>query len=160
MIPHSSGEELVVDAETGLVYHRTAQRVAYADTDRAGIVYHANYLRYFEVGRTELLRAAGYSYREIEGDGYLFPVVSVQLQYLAPLRYDDSAWIYTRPGVSDGVRFSFEYRIAHADTGLAVCSGSTEHCTLSAHGRPIPMERHVAELWQTFPESVPAEHAP
>jgi len=156
VVPHPSREHWVVDSATGLVYHRAVARVPYADTDRAGVVYHAQYLRYFELGRTELLRAEGYSYREVESDGYLFPVVSVHVEYLSPLRYDDAIWIYTRPGASDGVRFRFEYRIAHADSARSVCSGSTEHCTLSPAGRPIPMERHVAELWRTFPESEPS----
>lgn len=150
-VPFPANENLVQDPETSLVWHRSQQRVPYADTDRANVVYHANYLRYFEVGRTELLRHVGYSYRQIEGDGFLFPVVDARMQFVRPLRYDDAAWIHTRPGDSDGVRFTFEYLICHADTGVVSCVGSTSHCTLNPRWRPIAMEAHVAELWRTFP---------
>jgi acyl-CoA thioester hydrolase len=152
--PLPSRDGFFVNVETGLVWHRTFQRVPYADTDRANVVYHANYLRYFEVGRTELLRAAGYAYSRIEGDGYLFPVVRVELRYLRSLGYDDPAWIYTRPAeAEDRVHFTFSYAVCHAETMETMCIGSSTHCTLGARGRPIAMEPHVAALWRDFPTS-------
>src|SRR5262249_40130182 len=102
--PFGSNGHLVANVATGEIWHRVFHRVAYADTDRANVVYHANYLRFFEIGRTEMMRAGGYAYSQVEADGYLFPVVGAELRYVRFLRYDDPAWIYTRPSAeSDGV---------------------------------------------------------
>jgi acyl-CoA thioester hydrolase len=155
--PFSADQRLVVHSATGQVWHRSFQRVAYADTDRANVVYHANYLRYFEVGRTELMRDAGYAYARVEADGFLFPVVGVNVEYLRSLRYDDPAWIYTRPGAAeDGIRFTFEYLICHAERKDVMCIGSTTHCTLGHKGKPIAMEAHAAALWHDFPKLLKA----
>lgn len=68
---------------------KTPYRVIYADTDQMGIVYHANYLRYFEIGRTEMLRACGFSYRDMEENDTLLQVVECSMKFHAPARYDD-----------------------------------------------------------------------
>ena len=68
---------------------KTRVRVRYADTDRMGVVYYANYLVWFEVGRTEWLRETGWSYREMEADGIALPVIEAQCEYRQPARYDD-----------------------------------------------------------------------
>ncbi len=150
--PCGQRENLVADLHSGDVWHRVFQRVPYADTDRANVVYHANYLRYFEVGRTEMMRSWGCVYSSVEAAGYLFPVVATQLNYLRSLRYDDPAWIYTRPGdASDRVRFTFEYLVCHADTHDVMCAGSSTHCTLSNRGRPVEMEPPLSTLWRNFP---------
>ena len=64
-------------------------RVRYADTDKMGVAYYANYFVWFEVGRTDLLRQSGWSYREMEAEGFSLPVIEAQCAYRAPARYDD-----------------------------------------------------------------------
>ena len=73
------------DADTGLVWHCCTQRTLYADTDRSSVVYHANYLRYFEFGRTSLMREADYPYKEIEARGYVYPIVDLGINFYEPL---------------------------------------------------------------------------
>ncbi|MEW6332849.1 MAG: thioesterase family protein, partial [Thermodesulfobacteriota bacterium] len=81
------------DASTGLVWHRCANRTLYADTDRSSVVYHANYLKYFELGRASLMRDAAYTYKAIEQSGYVYPIIDLGIQFYRPLHYDDPMWI-------------------------------------------------------------------
>ena len=135
----------------GLVWHRCDYRTLYADTDRSRAVYHANYLRYFEVGRTALMREAAYPYREIEAGGFIYPIIQVGVDYYRPLRYDDTMLIYTRPGVLERVKLQFDYRITHGETGELVCTGFTRHCATNAAGVPVGVDEKTRLLWDTFP---------
>lgn len=138
-------------AGDGLVWHQCDYRTLYADTDRSRVVYHANYLRYFEVGRTALMRAAAYPYREIEASGFIYPIIQVGVDYYHPLRYDDTMLIYTRPGVLERVKLQFDYLITHGETGELVCTGFTRHCATNAAGVPVGVDEKTRLLWDTFP---------
>ncbi|HOG06475.1 MAG: acyl-CoA thioesterase [Syntrophales bacterium] len=142
----------VRDAATGLVWHRCSHRALYADTDRSTVVYHANYLKYFELGRTSLMRDAAYPYKEIEAGGYVYPVIETGLTFYQPLHYDDPMWIHTRPGELERVRLRFDYIILHAETGAEVCRGFTRHCALNARGVPVAVDPKTGHLWKTFPQ--------
>jgi acyl-CoA thioester hydrolase len=90
----------------------TEVRVRYAETDQMGIVYYANYLVWFEIGRVEVLRTLGLSYRKLEIDhGCILPVVEASCRYRAPARYDDQILIETRPALLRGPVLKFAYRI-------------------------------------------------
>jgi len=141
----------VRDLETGLFWHRCANRVLYADTDRSAVVYHANYLRYFEFGRASLMRDAAYPYKEIEHSGYIYPIIDMGVQFYEPLRYDDSMLIHTRPAELERVKLRFDYVITHAETGALVCRGFTKHCALSASGKPTAVDSKTVHLWKAFP---------
>ncbi len=93
-------------------------RVIYGDTDQMGVVYHANYFRYFEFSRMEFFRVRGGSYREMESAGFMLPVVEVSCQYKAPARYDDLLLI--RPKVSELRRASlvFTYEVVREERAL------------------------------------------
>lgn len=77
-------------------WHRHALRVRYQETDRMGVVYHANYINWFEIGRTELIRERGMPYSRIEESGLYLPVVELASKFVLPARYDDELVIYTR----------------------------------------------------------------
>ncbi len=139
------------DAATGLVWHRCSMRTLYADTDRSTVVYHANYLKYFEFGRASLMRDAAYPYIEIEESGYIYPIIDLGIQFHQPLHYDDLMWIHTRPAELQRVRLQFDYIITHAETGADVCRGYTRHCALNARGIPVAVDPKTIELWKTFP---------
>lgn len=139
------------DTVTGLVWHRCTMRTLYADTDRSSVVYHANYLRFFEFGRASLMRDAAYPYKEIEESGYVYPIYDLRIQFQQPLRYDDPMWIYTRPAELQRVRLQFDYIITHAETGADVCRGYTRHCALNARGIPVAVDPKTVMLWKTFP---------
>lgn len=142
---------LVKNLADGLIWHRSGNRTLYADTDCSDMVYHANYLRYFEFGRASMLRDMVCPYTEIEADGYVYPIIETGLKFYSPLYYDDPMWINTRPGEMGKARIKFRYVITHAESGSVVCTGFTEHCALNSSGRPVRIDEKTRQLWQVFP---------
>ena len=141
----------VRDLEGGLCWHRCANRILYADTDRSAVVYHANYLRYFEYGRASLMRDTAFPYKEIEASGFVYPIIDLGIQYYEPLYYDDPMWIHTRPAELERVKLRFDYVITHAESGDLVCRGFTRHCALNASGKPTAVDPKTVRLWKAFP---------
>jgi acyl-CoA thioester hydrolase len=137
---------------TGQVWHKCHHRTLYADTDRSQVVYHANYLHYFEFGRASLMREVAYPYKEIEESGYVYPIIKVEIDYFRPLYYDDAMIIYTRPSRLERVRLQFDYVIVHEESGDLVCQGLTRHCAVNSKGTPVEVDPKTAQLWQSFPE--------
>ena len=97
-----------------MTLRRTRVRVRYAETDRMGVVYYANYLVWFEVGRTDWLRQTGWTYREMERDGISLPVIEAQCEYRQPARYDDEIDIATNGTLVTPVRVRFDYELSRA----------------------------------------------
>ncbi len=151
--PEEAGNDecYIRDQETGFVWHQCRARTLYADTDRSALVYHANYLRYFEFGRTSLMRDIGYPYREIEETGYIYPVIELGIQFHESLYYDDPMCIYTRPAELERVKLRFDYMIIHQKTGNIICQGFTRHCALNASGKPVAVDPKTVNLWRVFP---------
>ena len=125
----------------------TRLRVRYADTDQMGVVYYANYLVWFEVGRTEWLRHTGWSYREMEEDGVALPVIEAHCAYRQPLRYDDEVEIATRAVLVTPVRIRFDYDVTRAADGIPSASGHTVHAAIDAAGKPCRLPPRVRELF-------------
>ncbi len=141
----------VRDANSGKIWHRSEMRVLYVDTDRSQVVYHANYLRYFEFGRGELMREADYPYKQIEESGYIYPIIKTELNYYSPLHYDDLMYIYTRPGKRELVKIQFDYLITRANDGEICCTGFTRHCAINGKNIPIEIDDRTIKLWNEFP---------
>ena len=141
----------VTDRTSGMVWHRCRSRTLYADTDRSQVVYHANYLRYFEFGRATLMRDTAYPYKEVEESGFVYPIIKVDIDYYCPLHYDDAMVVYTRPSSLERVRLQFDYVITHEQTGDIVCKGFTRHCAVNASGTPVEVDPKTVRLWETFP---------
>jgi acyl-CoA thioester hydrolase len=133
--------------------HRFEIRVRYGDTDQMGVAYYGNYLRWFEIGRAEMLRALGRTYREVEEDGIRLPVVEAWCRYLSPARYDDLLAIET--GVARLARASvrFGYRIVRVADGARLAVGGTEHCFLDVAGKPARAPAPLAELLGRAPRA-------
>lgn len=115
--------------------HATDLRVRYAETDRMGVVYYANYLVWCEVGRVEFLRALGRSYATLEHQGTGLAVAEARVRYLAPARFDDVVRVET---TLTGVRsraVSFDYLITHADTGTRIATAHTALVSIDRDGR-------------------------
>ena len=130
----------------------TEVRVRYAETDQMGIVYYANYLVWFEIGRVELLRSVGLEYSCLETDhGCILPVIDVSCRYKSPARYDDEILIETRPAMLRGTVLKFAYRILRkaADGGehTLLAEGETVHvvCDDQLNRKPLP-EKYAAAL--------------
>ena len=125
---------------------RPVVRVRYAETDQMGVVYYANYLVWFEIGRTEWLRETGWTYRAMEADGLSLPVIEARCEYRAGARYDDELEIRTTGRLVSPVRLAFDYEVVRRDDGVVVAAGQTTHATLNRAGRPVRLPARVKEL--------------
>ncbi|MDX2446571.1 MAG: thioesterase family protein [Desulfobacterales bacterium] len=126
--------------------HRTEYRVIYGDTDNMGVAYHANYLRWFEIGRAELFRFLGITYKSIEEKGYFLPVSEAYCKYIDSARYDDLIIIET--AVDSGLRagMKFNYRILRKDDEVELVRGFTKHAYLDRSGRVIRPPRFITDI--------------
>lgn len=120
-----------------MVEHKTSIRVIYADTDAMGVVYHTNYIKWFEVGRCELLRSIGYPYARLEAEGILLPVAECNCKYKRPAVYDDILEITARVGEMKGATVLMEYEIRIQETGALLVTGSTKHAITDPQFKPI-----------------------
>jgi acyl-CoA thioester hydrolase len=118
-------------------------RVRYAETDKMGVVYYANYLVWFEVGRTDLLRESGWDYREMEQEGYALPVIEAHCTYREAAKYDDVLDVRTTGVLLSPVRVQFTYEIVRAADAAMLATGSTVHATLDRAGRPCRLPERV-----------------
>ena len=120
-----------------MVINETRLRVRYAETDQMGVVYHANYLVWMEVGRVEYCRAAGMRYRDMERDGgVLLAVVEANCRFLAPARYDDEVTVKTRVEDVNPRMVQFAYEICNGESGAVLATGFTKHVFLGADMKP------------------------
>ena len=127
---------------------RWVVRVRYAETDQMGFVYYGNYLRWFEIGRTEMLRELGMSYREVEAAGIRLPVLEAHCRYRQPARYDDRVVVETRLAGLGRASLRFAYRVLREPDDELLAEGGTEHCFLDARGRTGRPPAFLVELLQ------------
>ena len=133
--------------------HRSQHRVLYGDTDAAAVVYNANYLRYFELGRTEFMRDRVYTYREIEQMGIVLPVTECHIRFKAPARYDDLLIIETTLTDLKKVTCTFSYRILRKEDGAnprLLAKGFTTHASVNREGKLTPLPTEIAKKLQPF----------
>jgi acyl-CoA thioester hydrolase len=125
----------------------TRLRVRYAETDQAGVVYHSNYLIWFEVGRVELCRDYGFNYRDMEreADAYL-PVTELHVKYRVPARYDDEILVRTRIVELRSRAIKFAYQVIRAADGALLAEGETHHIVINGHGRARAFPPKYADL--------------
>lgn len=112
-----------------------------------GVVYYANYLVWFEVARTDLLRQAGWSYRAMEADGFVLPVVEAHCAYRQSARYDDELDIRTRGLMLSPVRLRFDYQIVRAVDEALLAEGHTVHAVLDTQGKPTRLPAQVLAMF-------------
>jgi acyl-CoA thioester hydrolase len=123
--------------------------VRYAETDMMGVVYHGNYLPWFEVGRTTLLKEMGLAYRQLEADGHRLPVLEVGAKYFRPALYDDTITIITTLREKPLLRIRLEYEVRRGDELLA--TGYTVHAFIDREGKPVrPPAAAVAVFGAAF----------
>jgi acyl-CoA thioester hydrolase len=126
--------------------------IFYADTDMMAVVYHANYLKYFERGRTGLIEDLGFSYIELENAGYFAPVYDVQATYKKPLRYGDNAKVLTWIEKNDGIKTVYGYRIEN-EFGESCVEGSTTHIIVAKDTfKPKSFKKTFPEWFQKYEE--------
>jgi acyl-CoA thioester hydrolase len=125
----------------------TRLRVRYAETDKMGVVYYANYLVWFEVARADLLRTLGWSYREMEEAGIVLPVIEAHCEYQRPARYDDEIEVRTQGTMLSAVRMQFNYTIVRAADEVVAALGHTIHAAVDPSGRPRRLPERIKQVF-------------
>jgi acyl-CoA thioester hydrolase len=120
-------------------------RVRYAETDQMGVVYHGNYAQYFEMGRVEWLRNLGVSYKWMEDNGVMLPVVSLEMNYKKPAKYDDLLRVKTLLKSQTSVKIEFDYEIYNEDNQLLTTGYSMLVFVDIKTGKPILPPKYVSD---------------
>jgi len=144
-----------------MITSQTQVTVRYAETDMMGVVYHANYLPWFEIGRTTLLREQGLPYRELEAMGYRLPVLEISARYLRPAVYDDTLTILTTMREKPILRLVLDYEVRRGPQGEShdsaspnlggaaggelLATGRSTHAFIDKDGRPVRPPPHFVE---------------
>ncbi len=121
-------------------------RVIYGDTDQMGVVYYANYFRYFELSRGEYFRAKGGSYPEVEKRGLMLPVVEASCTYRSPARYDDVLIVKTDISEMKRASMIFSYEVRRDGSADILVTGHTRHACVNKEGRPTALPEDVVQL--------------
>ena len=129
---------------------RTRLRVRYAETDQMGRAHHMQYLAWFELGRTDLLRAAGAAYSEIERQGVMLPVANVEVEYLSGAGYDELVEVHTRVTEVRSRTVTFSYEASRAETGEVLATGSTRLVCTDANGKPRRIPPHLVTVLRSL----------
>jgi acyl-CoA thioester hydrolase len=127
-----------------MIRSRVQVTVRYAETDMMGIVYHANYLPWFEVGRTTLLKEIGVPYRRLEEEGFRLPVLEISAKYFRPAVYDDTLDILTTLAERPLLRIRLDYEVLRA--GELLATGASVHAFVDREGRPVRPPAWAAEM--------------
>jgi len=128
--------------------HQTISvRVRYAETDQMGVVYYANYFVWFEVGRCELLRSTGSSYRDLESAGFMLPVIEAHCEYRSPARYDDELQVKVWGKLLSPARVEFSYEVSRPSDSTINATGRTVHAAIR-DGKPCRLPDYVRSLFQ------------
>ncbi|MFD1128833.1 acyl-CoA thioesterase [Paenibacillus provencensis] len=155
-------------------WYGTRFRVRYQESDQMGVVYHANYVNWFEIGRTEMIRSLGFSYRSMEEQGVLLPVIGLDLKYKLPAKYDDYITVWTRINNFSSVRLHYEYEVRREDIaadkiqmdnkevvwmteelpGELLVTGSTQHVWVNADFKPVRLDKSVPNLYDALKRAV------
>jgi acyl-CoA thioester hydrolase len=138
---------------TSVLQHRFELRVRYSETDQMGTFYNSRVLEWFEVARTESLRAAGLSYAAIEQQGALLPLVEAGLKFQGRASYDDLLRIDTRVALAGRATVRFDHTIVQATTAAPVASGFTLHAITDRTGRPMRPPVWLTRLFASAPSS-------
>lgn len=126
--------------------HRTTYRVIYGDTDNMGQAYYGNYFRWFEIGRNEMFRSIGLSYKAVEERGIFLPVAEAHCKYAAPAKYDDILVIETAVDHKIKAAIKFDYNIYREDGQTLVAQGYTKHPCVNREGKVVRPPDFIKEL--------------
>ncbi|ANS73745.1 thioesterase [Paenibacillus yonginensis] len=157
-------------------WYTNGLRVRYQETDQMAIVYHANYLNWFEMGRTEFIRQFGFTYRSMEEKGVLLPVIDLNIQYKRPALYDDLVAVFTRVIRFNPLRLDFEYEVrrwpsdSEGEPGLdtldkkwpvdrelpgeLLVTGASSHAWVTKEMKPLRLDKTLPELYNILKEQI------
>lgn len=128
--------------------HKQQLRVRYSETDQMGVVYHGNYVDWFEIGRTEYFREQGVRYKDLEAAGILLIVSNIECSYHYPARYDDMVTIITTVEEVKRTKLKFSYEIRNSETDKLLVTGKSTHAFVNQNFKPVSLQREAPEYWQ------------
>ncbi|UOQ85722.1 acyl-CoA thioesterase [Gracilibacillus salinarum] len=135
----------------------TPIKVRYQETDQMGVVYHANYLIWFEIGRTAFVEELGFKYHEMESEGVVSPVIDANIQFKQPIRYGHDAFVETWLVKYNGIRTTYGYRITDQNGEVAV-TGETQHVIVKKDNfRPLSLKRHFPNWHEAYQRALQKE---
>jgi acyl-CoA thioester hydrolase len=129
-----------------MLTHKTTIRVRYGDTDKMGFVYHANYFRWFEVGRSEMFRSMGIPYKSIESKGIFLPLSEMHCKFNAPSQYDDILLIETSIDTRYKAGMKFDYKIFSEDGEKRLANGYNKHACMDNNGRVVRPPKFLMDI--------------
>lgn len=115
-------------------------RPRYAETDQMGVIYHGNYYMWFEVGRSDFFRSLGYTYKRLEQEGIILPVVESSCKYIKPAMYDEEVLIRTSVEFQKGIRIGFKYEVLRREDEELLAEGRTLHAFVGTDLKPIRLK--------------------
>lgn len=130
------------------------RKVHYYETDQMGIVHHSNYIRWFEEARIDLMDQMGLGYAEMEAEGILSPVLSVQADYLRMVYFGDVVTIDTYIKNYNGIKLLVGYEVVSEKTQMVHCRGTSKHCFISREGRPVSLKQACPKFHDMFTEGL------
>lgn len=132
------------------------RKVFYYETDQMGIVHHSNYIRWFEEARIDYLEKMGVGYDQMEAQGIISPVLSVEAVYLRMLYFGDAVTIETKIKEYNGIKLTLAYEVISDKTGKVHCRGTSKHCFLDKSGRPLALKQSCPQVHDLFKEGLEA----
>ncbi|MGD8258838.1 MAG: thioesterase family protein [Desulfobacterales bacterium] len=129
-----------------MLQHRTTYRVIYGDTDNMGQAYYGNYFRWFEIGRSEMFRSLGLSYKAVEEHGIFLPVSETYCRYSTPAKYDDILIIETSLDIKIKAGIKFDYKIYNEDGKTLLAKGYTKHPCVNRDGKVVRPPEFIREI--------------
>ncbi|MFX3618064.1 MAG: acyl-CoA thioesterase [Sporolactobacillus sp.] len=124
----------------------TELNARYNETDKMGVVHHSQYVNWFEIARTDWIKQSGLSYRRIEEEGLMMPVIEINVHYHSPARYDDQILIETSIKNYDSIKMSFQYKVYHKQSGKLLVDGSSTHCWTNLSLKPVSLKKKRPDL--------------
>lgn len=137
-----------------MIISETELVARYSETDQMGIIHHSNYLRWFEVARTDFFKRMGIKYSKIEKQGILLPLTDLKCSYASPSRYEDEIIIRTKPVKISCVRLIFSYEVFKKDGMNLVVSGETSHAFTDKNLKLLNIEKKMPELYLLLNEAI------
>ena len=126
------------------------RKVFYYETDKMGIMHHSNYIRIFEETRVHYLSEAGMPFEQIEAQGVLMPVLSVECRYKRPLKFDEPFAVYPKITKFNGTTLELEYKIISRKTGELCAEGSSSHCFTDTNMKPLRTKLKYPDIYKIF----------
>lgn len=124
-----------------MYFHNEYLRPRYEETDKMGVVYHGNYIVYFEQARSGIFRSLGYSYKKLEDEGVWFPVIEVGCKYFSPAIYDEEIYVKTCISEYKGVRITLSYEIYSKEKDTLLVTGFSKHAITNHKMKPISLKK-------------------